>query len=125
MYSVKKQGDHYKVYNTNRKAFLSKNYATMAAARKAVVGLKKRTTGVKAYHSCAKNAGCGKKKAPKKANVLSATHQFTVAELRRLSKVKTNSKFTLNKKSYVMTAKLKRKISVQALKKVRRVYPDE
>ena len=65
----------------------------MAAARKAVVGLKKRTTGIKAYHSCCKSHGCGKPKAPKGTKHLPMKMKISLNELKKLRNVKTGSKF--------------------------------
>ena len=60
-YTVKEKNGKFHLYNTSTKRMLSRSYNSPVEAKASITRLNKRGQGVKKYHSCCRNHGCGKK----------------------------------------------------------------
>ena len=60
-YTVKEKNGKFHLYNTSTKRMLSRSFDSPVEAKASITRLNKRGTGVKKYHSCCRNHGCGKK----------------------------------------------------------------
>jgi hypothetical protein len=86
-YTIKEKDGKLCLYNTNTKKVLSKKYTTPEAAKAAVQRLNKTTKGVRAYHSCCRSHGCGKKGKSKKKKVTLTTVPIKKKKIKKKKRV--------------------------------------
>ena len=91
-YTIKEKDGKLCLYNTNTKKILSKKYDTPEAAKAAVQRLNKTTKGVRAYHSCCRSHGCGKKGKSKKKKVTSKLPTVVPIKKKKIKKKKIKKK---------------------------------